>query len=375
MVRKLPTKRSWQQRYLKLNGCYLSVCKDEDLKQIHGRMHITDAVRIAIRSQTYFALYFPDGTTLDCSVETVDEVVEWYNAFKTASDDKYEMSLDSFDLVRQIGSGFQSTVYYATMYDGEAVAVKVCNRESDAAKEFGIIQKLEHPFIVRPKFNFVFNGSAYIGMELEKLDLFARMEHEVTARDRIIYLAEIISAMAYVHSQNVAVRDLKPENILIDVDGHVKLADFGLAGELKAEGDKKFCGTLQYCAPEVVDGEGAVAASDVWCFGVTAFELLYGFTPFAHSHKSATVHSIVNDQIPFPEMATAEERELVSACLSKDAAQRPTFEKLKEASYFAGVDWSALDEKKYETDFVPCDSKATLDSQVEIDGYQIEQQM
>ena len=372
MVRKLPTKRTWQQRYLKLNGCVLVVSKDEDLKQIHERLRITDSVRIAIRSQTYFGLFFPDGTTLDCSVETVDEVVEWYNAFKTAADDKYETCVDSFDIVRPIGSGFQSTVYLATTYDGESIALKVSKRASDAENEFSIIQKLDHPFIVPQKFNFMFKGDSYTGLELEKLDLFERMEGDVSARDQIIYLAEIVSAMAYIHSQNVVLRDLKPENILIGMDGHVKIADFGLAQDLTNEAEKKFCGTLQYCAPEVVDGDGAVAASDVWCFGVTAFELMFGYSPFAHSQKAATVKSIVNDEVPFPETASAEERELVGACLDKVAANRPTFEKLKELPYFAGVDWAALDEKKYETDFIPCEGKAIHESQIQT---AIEQQM
>ena len=375
MVRKLPTKRSWQQRYLKLNGCVLVIAKDEDLKHIQERLHITDSVKIAIRSQTYFSLFFPDGSIVECSVETVEEVVEWYNAFKTASNDKYERCIDSFDIVRPIGAGFQSTVYLATTCDGESIALKVSDRESDAANEFSIMEKLNHPFIVNQKFRFVFKGATYIGLELEKLDLFERMDGEVSQRDQIIYLAEIVSAMTYVHSQNVVLRDLKPENILIDKDGHVKIADFGLAQDLTEDCAKKFCGTLRYCAPEVVDGDGAVAASDVWCFGVTAFELVFGFSPFARRHNAATVSSIVGDDVPFPDSATPAERELIGACLSKDPTNRPTFAMLKEMKYFEGVDWCALDEKKYEPDFVPGETKAQVGSGMETDGLQIDLHM
>lgn len=51
------------------------------------------------------------------------------------------------------------------------------------------------------------------------------------------YLAEIIIALEFVHAQNVIYRDLKPENVLIDIDGHIKLSDFGLAKKLKSKDD------------------------------------------------------------------------------------------------------------------------------------------
>ena len=92
------------------------------------------------------------------------------------------------------------------------------------------------------------------------------------------YLAELLSALAYLHSHDIIYRDLKPENIFIDTSGHLKLGDFGLA-KIGINGNQKamsFCGTPAYLAPEVVMGKGGGREGDVWGFGVVMFECLEG---------------------------------------------------------------------------------------------------
>ena len=79
------------------------------------------------------------------------------------------------------------------------------------------------------------------------------------------FIAEVLLAIEYVHSLNVVYRDLKPENILIDSDGHVKLADFGLAKEgIDRTKAKSFCGSPAYLPPEMLSENGVGKPADIY---------------------------------------------------------------------------------------------------------------
>ena len=84
--------------------------------------------------------------------------------------------------------------------------------------------------------------------------------------EAMFFIAEVVLAIEYIHGLDVIYRDLKPENILIDADGHIKLADFGLAkegikGRAKAQ---SFCGSPAYLAPEMLTDSGVGKPADVY---------------------------------------------------------------------------------------------------------------
>lgn len=85
---------------------------------------------------------------------------------------------------------------------------------------------------------------------------FLAKRKRLCEREAKFYICEIIVALEYLHSKNIIFRDLKPENVLIDINGHIKLSDFGLAKKVKSLFDlnKTFCGSPEYLCPEMLNG-------------------------------------------------------------------------------------------------------------------------
>jgi serine/threonine protein kinase len=93
-----------------------------------------------------------------------------------------------------------------------------------------------------------------------------KKEGKFTEARTKFYAAEIVLALEYMHHKGIIYRDLKPENILMDAEGHIKIVDFGLSKQ-GVEGGLKtytFCGTPEYLAPEILQGNGHDKAVDYW---------------------------------------------------------------------------------------------------------------
>ena len=90
-----------------------------------------------------------------------------------------------------------------------------------------------------------------------------------------------MEGIKYLHNSNIVYRDLKPENILIDLNGNIKIADFGLSKYLK-KGEKTytFCGSPDYMAPEMITKKGHDHSIDYYTLGILIYELSFGYPPF-----------------------------------------------------------------------------------------------
>ena len=97
---------------------------------------------------------------------------------------------------------------------------------------------LNHPFLLKLNYSFQCKANLYLLLDYEgggTLFYHLNKKRRFTEQEIIFYASEIILAIEYLHSKQIIYRDLKPENILLSQDGHIKLADFGLAKKLECQ--------------------------------------------------------------------------------------------------------------------------------------------
>lgn len=182
-----------------------------------------------------------------------------------------------------------------------------------------LIRALHHPFLVGLCWAFQTREKLYFVTDyINGGDLFFHLQNErrfgeLRAR---FYIAEIVSAIEYLHMADIVFRDLKPENILINSDGHVKLTDFGLAKEnLRRENSgttQTFCGTPEYLAPEVLRQEPYGFPVDWWCLGAVLYEMLVGLPPFFSKNADEMCKMILKEKLRFPPYVGARARTIIS---------------------------------------------------------------
>jgi len=108
------------------------------------------------------------------------------------------------------------------------------------------------------------------------------MQQRFTVNLAKFYMCEILLGFKYLHERDIVFRDIKPENILVDMDGHIRIADFGLAKIIREnELSHSFCGSPEYLSPEMLQsGDGHDRRVDIYSLGVLLFEMLTGLPPF-----------------------------------------------------------------------------------------------
>ncbi|XP_035755929.1 PAS domain-containing serine/threonine-protein kinase isoform X2 [Egretta garzetta] len=157
-----------------------------------------------------------------------------------------------------------------------------------------------------------------LGRVTQEIAILLRLEHPS--------IIKLVSAVGYLHCRNILHRDIKDENIVIAEDFTVKLVDFGSAAYLEpGKLFYTFCGTIEYCSPEVLTGKPYHGPElEMWSLGITLYTLVFGENPFCELEE--TMAAVLNP----PRTVSEGLMNLIAGLLHPVPEQRTTLAMLAE---------------------------------------------
>lgn len=228
--------------------------------------------------------------------------------------------------------------------------------------EKDIMVQMAHPFIVKLHWAFQTEKKLHLVMDLcPGGELFFHLHNlgRFTEDQARFYFGEILLGIEYLHQNGIIYRDLKPENILLDIDGHIRLTDFGLSKQgISHSGQTySFCGSPEYMSPEMLRGQGHGRAVDYYSLGALLYEMLTGLPPFYDSNRSKMYWKVLNEDLNLPGYISKAGRDLLSEMLIKDPAQRMGsvngFYEVKGHPWCSKIQWDKLLKKRILPPFRP----------------------
>ncbi|MCM2258771.1 MAG: serine/threonine protein kinase [Vicinamibacteria bacterium] len=197
--------------------------------------------------------------------------------------------------------------------------------------EVRLAREVTHPNVCRVHDLAEADGLTFLSMEYvdgEDLASLLRRIGRLPADKAVEIAHQMCSGLAAAHARGVLHRDLKPANVMLDGRGHVRLADFGLAGVAGAiPGHEVASGTPAYMAPEQGGGRGVSERSDIYALGLVLYEVFTGRAAFAGRTRAELLlaHQESRPTPPsslVPDLDPAVER-VILRCLEKDPSARP----------------------------------------------------
>jgi len=225
--------------------------------------------------------------------------------------------IGKYEILRKVGSGGFGAVYEARdPMIQRSVAIKTCQVPDETirarfAQEAQLAGNLQHRNLTTVH-DFGTDGSIlYLVCEFlpgEDLDTVIARGQPLPLGEKVQILIGIASGLAHAHNAGVIHRDIKPSNIRVLPDGTVKIMDFGVAKSMYAERQLTrtgfTVGTHAYLAPEQIRGKPVDRRTDIFAFGVLAYELLCFHRPFSGTSQAKILEAIAGQE-PKPLAAAA----------------------------------------------------------------------
>lgn len=263
------------------------------------------------------------------------------------------MGIENYEIQECVGKGTFGDVYKAiSLKDRQLVAVKVINLDSttedinDLIQEIQFLSRLRTQYITKYLETFSHGTSMWIVMEYcgggscaDLLKCHKKLSEEVTA----YIIRDVLRGLCYLQGEKKVHRDIKLANILLTKDGKIKLADFGVSGEITMTHLKRntFVGTPFWMAPEVISRQkpGYNEKADIWSTGITTIELVTGSPPLSDHNPLKILFEIPKKKPPLLTGIDYSEniKDFVKYCLVKNPVKRPSSEALLHHKFVTNV--------------------------------------
>ncbi|KAF2859292.1 hypothetical protein K470DRAFT_249697 [Piedraia hortae CBS 480.64] len=284
------------------------------------------------------------------------------------------IGLDHFNFLAVLGKGnFGKVMLAETKSTKQLYAIKVLKKEfiiendevestRSEKRVFLIANKERHPFLINLHACFQTETRIYFVMEyIAGGDLMLHIQRGMFGTKRAqFYAAEVCLALKYFHENGVIYRDLKLDNIMLTLDGHIKIADYGLCKEDMWYGSttSTFCGTPEFMAPEILLDKKYGRAVDWWAFGVLIYQMLLQQSPFRGEDEDEIYDAILADEPLYPIHMPRDSVSILQKLLTREPEMRlgsgPTdAQEIMSHAFFRNVNWDDIYHKRVPVPFVP----------------------
>ncbi|KAJ7288491.1 protein kinase C1 [Mycena rebaudengoi] len=287
---------------------------------------------------------------------------------------KRKVGLDDFNFLAVLGKGNFGKVMLAEEKKTNGLyAIKVLKKEfiidndevestRSEKRVFLAAARERHPFLLGLHSCFQTETRVYFVMEyVSGGDLMLHIQRkQFSLRQAKFYASEVLLALEYFHKNGIIYRDLKLDNILLTLDGHVKVADYGLCKEEMWYGKttSTFCGTPEFMAPEILLEQRYGRAVDWWAFGVLTYEMLLGQSPFRGDDEDEIFDAILEDEPLYPITMPRDAVSILQKLLNRDPLRRlgageEDAEEIKRQPFFKDVNFDDVLNKRIPPPYFP----------------------